>query len=125
MKKNPLVAISLVVIFCLGSEWVSAQNLDEKAKAELPQKQELKEVTQMLDSGKDAENQQAELATTANREWDPWESFNEKNFELNRQIDRYALKPVANAYKTVLPEPVRKSIGNALDNIDVVRRLVK
>jgi len=124
MKKNPLVAISLVALFFLGSQWVSAQNLDEKAKAELPQRQESKEVTQMLDSGEHAENQQDDLATTANRDWDPWESFNEKTFEFNRQLDRYALKPVANAYKTVLPEPVRKSIGNAFDNLDVVRRLV-
>ena len=95
-----------------------------EADVDLLQGQELKEVTIMLGSEEHAENQQDELATTANREWDPWESFNEKNFELNRQLDRYALKPAANAYKTVLPEPVRKSIGNALDNLDVVRRLV-
>ena len=87
--------------------------------------QEFKEVTQLLDAEEQrAKNQQNELSTMENREWDPWESFNEKNFEFNRQLDRYALKPVANAYRTVLPEPVRKSIGNALDNLDVVRRLV-
>ena len=87
--------------------------------------QEFKEITQMLDSeAKRAENDGNEFATTEDRAWDPWESFNEKNFEFNRELDRFALKPVAKAYKAVLPDPVRKSIGNAFDNIDVVRRLV-
>jgi len=35
MKKYPLLVISSIVIYLLGSELVSAQNLDDKAKAEL------------------------------------------------------------------------------------------
>lgn len=57
-------------------------------------------------------------------ESDPWEPFNEKTFWFNRQLDRMLLKPVATAYDTVLPDPVQRSIGNALDNILVVRRVV-
>jgi phospholipid-binding lipoprotein MlaA len=54
---------------------------------------------------------------------DPWEPFNEKTFWFNRQFDRYLLKPVATGYDWVLPDPVQVSVGNALDNVDVVRRL--
>jgi phospholipid-binding lipoprotein MlaA len=55
---------------------------------------------------------------------DPWEPFNEKMFSLNRNLDRYVLKNVARGYDTVLPDAVQIGIKNALDNLDVVRRLV-
>lgn len=55
---------------------------------------------------------------------DPWESFNEGNFEFNRNVDRYVLKPIATGYDTVLPDLVQTSIMNAIKNLGVVRRLV-
>ena len=55
---------------------------------------------------------------------DPWEPFNDSNFRFNRQLDRFVLKPVATGYDAVLPDPVQRSIRNALDNLAVVRRLV-
>lgn len=55
---------------------------------------------------------------------DPWEPFNEKMFNFNRELDRYVLKPVATGYDTVLPDAVQLGIRNALHNLDVVRRLV-
>lgn len=55
---------------------------------------------------------------------DPWEPFNDNMFQFNRQVDRFVLKPVATGYDAVLPDPVQRSIGNALDNLNVVRRLV-
>lgn len=57
-------------------------------------------------------------------ESDPWEAFNEKTFSFNRQLDRMLLKPVATVYDTLLPDTAQRSIGNALDNLLVVRRLV-
>jgi phospholipid-binding lipoprotein MlaA len=57
-------------------------------------------------------------------EWDPWESFNEKTFWFNRQIDRFLLKPVAKVYNEALPGPIRVGITNMFDNLDVTRRLV-
>ena len=57
-------------------------------------------------------------------EYDPWEPFNEKTFWLNRNYDRYLLKPVATAYDKVVPNVVQKSLKNALANVGVVRRLV-
>ncbi len=56
---------------------------------------------------------------------DPWEPFNDRMFWFNRNIlDRFLLKPVATVWDAVLPDPVQRSIHNALDNLAVVRRLV-
>lgn len=56
---------------------------------------------------------------------DPWESFNEPMFSFNRNVfDRFLLKPVAVVWDALLPNPVQRSIRNAMDNLGVVRRLV-
>jgi phospholipid-binding lipoprotein MlaA len=55
---------------------------------------------------------------------DPWERFNEKVFEFNRQTDRFVLKPVAKVYNLIVPEPVQVMIGNGFDNISFVPRMV-
>jgi phospholipid-binding lipoprotein MlaA len=57
-------------------------------------------------------------------EADPWEPFNEKMFSFNHNVfDRFLLKPIATVWDTVLPDPVQRSVHNALDNLSVVRRL--
>ncbi len=61
---------------------------------------------------------------TVGGEWDPWESFNEKTFWFNRQVDRFVLKPAAKAYNAALPDLIRGGIANMFDNLDVTRRLV-
>jgi phospholipid-binding lipoprotein MlaA len=55
---------------------------------------------------------------------DPWERFNEKMFEFNRQADRFVLKPVAKVYSVLVPEPFQVMIGNGFDNISFVPRLI-
>ncbi len=56
---------------------------------------------------------------------DPWESFNETMFSFNRNVvDRFLLKPVAVVWDALLPDPVQRSVHNALDNLSVVRRVV-
>ena len=58
-------------------------------------------------------------------ESDPWEPFNEKMFQFNREVvDRYILKPVATAWDFLFPDPVQRGIHNAFDNLAVVRRVV-
>lgn len=57
-------------------------------------------------------------------EYDPWESFNTVMFEFNRKVDRYVLKPVAQAYNFVLPDPVQRSIGNFFHNVRFAPRLI-
>ncbi|HXG52131.1 MAG TPA: VacJ family lipoprotein [candidate division Zixibacteria bacterium] len=67
----------------------------------------------------------ASAAAGEDFESDPLESFNEKMFWFNREVlDRFVVKPVATAWDFVLPDPVQRSIHNALDNLAVVRRVV-
>jgi phospholipid-binding lipoprotein MlaA len=48
---------------------------------------------------------------------DPLEPTNRFFYDVNDKIDRYSLKPVAQAYVYVTPEPVRNGIHNALANL--------
>jgi len=50
-------------------------------------------------------------------EYDPWEPLNTKVFEFNRQVDRWILKPVAQGYNFVMPDPVQIGISNLFYNI--------
>jgi phospholipid-binding lipoprotein MlaA len=56
--------------------------------------------------------------------FDPWESFNEKMFNFNLKLDRYVLKPVARAWKTVIPEPFQVMISNGFDNLRFAPRFI-
>ena len=47
---------------------------------------------------------------------DPIESFNRQVFAFNDVVDRAVLKPVAQAYEYVLPQPVRDCISNIFSN---------
>jgi phospholipid-binding lipoprotein MlaA len=48
---------------------------------------------------------------------DPWERWNRKVFAFNDAIDEAVLKPVAQAYRDVVPELVRTGVGNFFGNI--------
>jgi phospholipid-binding lipoprotein MlaA len=48
---------------------------------------------------------------------DPFEDANRKIFDFNQVVDRNVLVPVAKAYRTVLPDPVRDSIRDFLRNL--------
>ena len=49
---------------------------------------------------------------------DPYESMNRSVFSFNEKADKYALKPVAEGYKTVTPEPVQIMASNFYSNLD-------
>ena len=68
--------------------------------------------------------QQATDADALDEDYDPWEGFNEKMFSFNRNLDKYLLKPVARAYRFVMPEPWQVLIANGFDNINFVPRMV-
>ena len=57
-------------------------------------------------------------------EYDPFESFNEVMFEVNRALDRYVLKPIAKAYNFVMPDELQLMISRGFSNINFVPRLV-
>ena len=49
---------------------------------------------------------------------DPYESMNRSIFSFNEKADEYALKPAAEGYKTITPEPVQIMAGNFYSNLD-------
>src|SRR5215471_18168685 len=49
---------------------------------------------------------------------DPLEDTNRAIFDFNQNVDRNVLVPVAKAYRTVLPQPVRTSLHNFLQNLN-------
>ena len=52
----------------------------------------------------------------ARAEADPWESTNRQIYKFNKRADKYALKPLAQGYRAVVPAAARRGIGNAYDN---------
>jgi phospholipid-binding lipoprotein MlaA len=57
-------------------------------------------------------------------EYDPWESFNEKMFTFNYNLDRYGLKPIAKGYNAVMPDMFQIMIDNAFTNLKMPVRFV-
>jgi len=49
---------------------------------------------------------------------DPFEPMNRTIFSFNEKADEYVIKPVAEAYKSVLPEFVRTGVTNFFGNIN-------
>lgn len=58
-------------------------------------------------------------ATNGDRR-DPLEPLNRAVYRFNETVDDAAIKPVAQVYKDVLPQPVRTGIGNFFSNLDDV-----
>ncbi|GBG01124.1 hypothetical protein AZSI13_04510 [Azospira sp. I13] len=56
-------------------------------------------------------------ASTANNPKDPWEGFNRAMFSFNEGVDKAVIKPVAQGYDAVLPQPVQTGVGNFFGNI--------
>lgn len=48
---------------------------------------------------------------------DPWEPMNRKTFAFNEGVDKVVLKPVATAYRAVVPPPVRTGVSNFFSNL--------
>lgn len=51
---------------------------------------------------------------------DPFEPFNRGVSSFNDRVDDAVLRPVATAYRKVLPSPVRTGVGNFFDNLSDV-----
>jgi phospholipid-binding lipoprotein MlaA len=55
--------------------------------------------------------------TAAVEDEDPFEGFNRAMYQFNDVFDRYVGRPVAKAYRWVLPTPVRRGLGNFFNNL--------
>jgi phospholipid-binding lipoprotein MlaA len=49
---------------------------------------------------------------------DPLEPFNRQMFAINEGVDKAVLKPVAEGYRAVTPQPVRAGVSNFFNNLD-------
>lgn len=61
----------------------------------------------------DWERDDASVEVPAN---DPLEGMNRAIYRFNEQADRYVLKPVAEGYDAVAPDPVKTGVSNFFDN---------
>ena len=48
---------------------------------------------------------------------DPWQGFNRAVFTFNDVVDRWTLKPLAKAYKFVMPDPLEVGVSNIFSNV--------
>lgn len=55
---------------------------------------------------------------------DPFESYNRWMFGVNDAVDRAVVKPAAQAYVRVLPQPVRTGVGNFFRNLSYPRTVL-
>ncbi len=55
---------------------------------------------------------------------DPYESFNRGIYRFNDRLDRSIVRPTARAYRAVIPQFVRTSVGNVFSNIGDVRNVL-
>jgi phospholipid-binding lipoprotein MlaA len=49
---------------------------------------------------------------------DPWEPFNRTMFSVHEAVDGTVIKPVAQGYVAIIPEPIRNAVSNVMGNID-------
>lgn len=56
-------------------------------------------------------------ASSGGHPQDPLEPMNRVVFSFNDKADQYVLKPVAEGYRTITPQPVRTAVGNVFDNL--------
>lgn len=61
-------------------------------------------------------------ATQGNK--DPLEPMNRGIYKFNDTVDKAAIKPVAGAYKAVIPSPVRTGVNNFFTNLGTVVTIV-
>ena len=75
-------------------------------------------VLALLSSGCATTPQNSQQAAFAGEDFhDPFEDTNRKIFDFNQVVDRHVLAPVAKAYRSSLPEPVRNSLRDFLNNL--------
>ncbi|MDN0085022.1 VacJ family lipoprotein [Crenobacter sp. SG2305] len=58
----------------------------------------------------------AGCATHPSNPQDPYESYNRAMYAVNDRLDRAVIKPAAQGYRAITPQPVRNGISNFFDN---------
>ena len=92
----------------------SVQQQPPEAVAKAPEAPEKTEVKAELTSGTEPSPEESEEEEESN---DPLEPLNRFFYGINLMLDVAFLKPLAEVYRAVAPEPVRNGVRNVLDNL--------
>jgi phospholipid-binding lipoprotein MlaA len=72
----------------------------------------------LITSGCAGQSQTPQQAAAGEEDFhDPFEDTNRSIFKFNQAVDRAVLVPVAKTYRTILPDPVRDSLRDFLQNL--------
>ncbi|GAA4356240.1 VacJ family lipoprotein [Kangiella marina] len=63
-------------------------------------------------------------ATTGDNPKDPYEERNRAVWDFNRSIDKALLKPVAEGYQYITPDPVEKGVSNFFSNLGEITTIL-
>lgn len=63
-------------------------------------------------------------ATTGDNPKDPYEERNRAVWEFNRAMDKILLRPVAEGYQFITPDPVEAGVSNFFDNLGEISNIV-
>ncbi|ACV26410.1 MlaA family lipoprotein [Kangiella koreensis] len=55
---------------------------------------------------------------------DPYEEYNRGVWEFNRAIDKAILKPTAEGYQAITPDPIEKGISNFFSNLGEIETII-
>lgn len=104
------VAVAALAVWPVGPAWAQAEG-----GAVAPAAPAAPAASSVADTADTADASQADPASASSR--DPLESWNRPMFSFNEALDAAVLKPVAQAYRDLLPEYVRGLIGNVFGNV--------
>ncbi|MDT8410206.1 MAG: VacJ family lipoprotein, partial [Wenzhouxiangellaceae bacterium] len=55
---------------------------------------------------------------------DPWEPYNRNIYKFNRTLDKAIVKPIAEGYEYVVPDPVETGITNFFTNLKSLQTMI-
>jgi phospholipid-binding lipoprotein MlaA len=105
--------LAAVVLLAGGALWLPAQAQDQE-QAQEPAKAQ----TQATDQAQvPAQAGTRSVTPSLPVKADPLEGLNRGVFAFNEAVDRALLKPLATAYRAVVPSPVRTGVDNVFGNV--------
>ena len=112
-----VLAISLVASFANSSAFAEEASIDNQDMVVIESPADHADVP-AVDNTAPAELAIAATAPGEDFEDDPWEGFNEKMFNFNREVlDRFLLKPIATGWDFIFPDMVQRGFRNMFDPV--------
>jgi len=109
LPRGVLATLALILLFASG-------------QAQAQESTQARESTQAAEQRVSAGfTESAPLTTNSSKhKRDPYENWNRKMFAFNEGLDRWFLKPIAQSYRTIMPEFVDRGVTNVFSNLGEV-----